>query len=253
MLTTLLLLALAGPPAAAQPIALPAAARAKAGSDHDALLEAYEAALETHEARMKAVEDRKERKALRKAHPGYTYFPRFEAVAAKGEGEAYLWLLEHTKYADASSSERRELQARYAVALVEGYVEADWFEDAVRPIVKARRGLGAERLLGLLERIVDESEEDEVRAAAAFAAAGECLREKSDEARQAGFAWYERILADWPDTSYARRAEPELNRARYLVVGGEPMDFEAETVDGQSFKLSDYRGKVVLLDFWGFW
>ena len=26
-----------------------------------------------------------------------------------------------------------------------------------------------------------------------------------------------------------------------------------QTTDGQKFKLSDYRGKLVLLDFWGHW
>ncbi len=36
-------------------------------------------------------------------------------------------------------------------------------------------------------------------------------------------------------------------------VGNLAPDFEAKDVEGQSFKLSDYRGKVVLLDFWGFW
>jgi hypothetical protein len=30
-------------------------------------------------------------------------------------------------------------------------------------------------------------------------------------------------------------------------------EIEAEDVDGKSFKISDYRGKVVLLDFWGHW
>ncbi len=30
-------------------------------------------------------------------------------------------------------------------------------------------------------------------------------------------------------------------------------DFEAETLDGAKLKLSDYRGKVVLVDFWATW
>ena len=30
-------------------------------------------------------------------------------------------------------------------------------------------------------------------------------------------------------------------------------EIEGEDVDGTGFKLSDYRGKVILLDFWGDW
>ena len=30
-------------------------------------------------------------------------------------------------------------------------------------------------------------------------------------------------------------------------------DFDAVDVDGNAFKLSDYRGKVTVIDFWGFW
>jgi thiol-disulfide isomerase/thioredoxin len=32
-----------------------------------------------------------------------------------------------------------------------------------------------------------------------------------------------------------------------------PPDFEIKTIDGRSIKLSDYRGKVVVLDFWATW
>ena len=38
-----------------------------------------------------------------------------------------------------------------------------------------------------------------------------------------------------------------------LDVGNEAPEIEAEDLDGEVFKLSDYRGKVVLLDFWGNW
>jgi peroxiredoxin len=30
-------------------------------------------------------------------------------------------------------------------------------------------------------------------------------------------------------------------------------DFEASDENDVKFKVSDYRGKVVVLDFWGFW
>ena len=38
-----------------------------------------------------------------------------------------------------------------------------------------------------------------------------------------------------------------------LVVGKACPDFGAVDAEGASFKLSDYKGKVVLVDFWGFW
>jgi hypothetical protein len=38
-----------------------------------------------------------------------------------------------------------------------------------------------------------------------------------------------------------------------LRLGQPAPEIEGEDLDGQIFKLSDYRGKVVLLDFWGHW
>jgi hypothetical protein len=36
-------------------------------------------------------------------------------------------------------------------------------------------------------------------------------------------------------------------------IGDLAPEIEGVDVDGQTFKLSDYRGKVVVLDFWGHW
>jgi len=44
-----------------------------------------------------------------------------------------------------------------------------------------------------------------------------------------------------------------LFELRNLGIGKTAPEIEGEDVDGKKFKLSDYRGKVVVLDFWGDW
>ena len=48
-------------------------------------------------------------------------------------------------------------------------------------------------------------------------------------------------------------AKRELFEIRDLAIGKPAPDIEGEDIDAKKFKLSDYRGKVVLLDFWGHW
>lgn len=47
-----------------------------------------------------------------------------------------------------------------------------------------------------------------------------------------------------------QRAKTELFALRHLAVGKQAADIEGHDQDGIRFKLSDYRGKVVLLYFW---
>ncbi len=46
------------------------------------------------------------------------------------------------------------------------------------------------------------------------------------------------------------RAKSELFEIRNLAIGKEAQDIDGVDQAGKPFKLSDYRGKVVLLDFW---
>jgi hypothetical protein len=49
------------------------------------------------------------------------------------------------------------------------------------------------------------------------------------------------------------QVKPELFEMRHLAVGKVAPDIEGEDLDGAKFKLSDYHGKVVVIDFWGNW
>jgi hypothetical protein len=78
-------------------------------------------------------------------------------------------------------------------------------------------------------------------------------RAKDAEEAEALLVRAERDYGDvkLPDgETVAQKAEPELFGLRHLSVGKVAPDIEGEDQDGVTFKLSDYRGKVVLLDFW---
>jgi len=49
------------------------------------------------------------------------------------------------------------------------------------------------------------------------------------------------------------RAKAALHELRDLAIGKPAPEIEGRDLEGVAFKLSEYRGKVVLLDFWGNW
>jgi AhpC/TSA family len=49
------------------------------------------------------------------------------------------------------------------------------------------------------------------------------------------------------------KARRELFELQHLAVGAQVPDIQGVDLDGKAFKLSDYRGKVVFLDFWAHW
>ena len=47
--------------------------------------------------------------------------------------------------------------------------------------------------------------------------------------------------------------QPEAPAPGVFDIGAVAPEIQGEDLDGNRFKLSDYRGKVVVLDFWGHW
>jgi len=74
------------------------------------------------------------------------------------------------------------------------------------------------------------------------------LKEAEDFFEQA-IEQYGDVKVPYGDT-VAAKAESDLHEIRHLSVGREAQEIEAQDQDGNRFKLSDYRGKVVLLYFW---
>jgi hypothetical protein len=119
-----------------------------------------------------------------------------------------------------------------------------------------------------LQTILEKSPHRSLRGVACLSL-GRRLKDATEEARyrkspdaekleNEAAKYYERVMAEFPDfvvkeQKIGDRARNALFAMRNLVIGRPVPDIEGEDLDGKKFKLSDYRGKVVVLDFWGNW
>lgn len=106
------------------------------------------------------------------------------------------------------------------------------------------------------EDLVRRSTNPEIRAAALYGPVSRTFAlgsKATDDEKKAARPVVERVAKEFPDTRWGRRAAGTLNELDRLQVGMVAPDFEGKGADGKTIRLSDFRGKAVLLDYWGYW
>jgi hypothetical protein len=107
-----------------------------------------------------------------------------------------------------------------------------------------------------LDRVLESNQDAAVRAQAHYTRGamyvGTRAVEHSDVLRRQAIADLRDAMA-LGDKSLSGMAKNLLQEAEHLEPGLQAPEIAGEDLDGKSFKLADYKGKVVLLDFWGDW
>jgi hypothetical protein len=220
--------------------------------DYEQLDAEYESAFEAWKVELDEAEGLKARRALRDSHPAKGFWPRFEALADGGSGRALLWLAGHVRENGVKSRKRAEVLRPLYEKLAAEHAKAAWFPVVLDQFAKDQKRLEDDFIQSFYATVVEKGEDVEVRAQALAAAASALLKADAEGAAERAEAMRARIEKEFPGTLAAK--ELERVRANEAVqVGRVAPDFDAETIDGFEFKLSDYRGKVVVLDFYGFW
>lgn len=216
----------------------------------------YESAITLWKRDVRAAEDAKTRRALRKANPVHEFVPRFEELAGGGDGRALLWLVDHADDLGGTSTARAERRLAFYERFLAEHVPGPLVPELCTRLFQDRqlpRRLGVEVVDGLGQRIHDAAEDPHQRITIRYGLA-RLLAGSSDEARaERGAMLLSELLAIHPDVSEAKAARELLFELRHLRVGCVAPDFTGTTVDGEEVHLADYRGRVVVLDFFGFW
>ncbi|HJP02985.1 MAG TPA: hypothetical protein QF764_14560 [Planctomycetota bacterium] len=212
----------------------------------------YEEALDAHRLALKGAEGLKARRALRKAHPAREFLPRFEILGLEGGGKAWMWIIAQCRVAGVERKQIGALKDRCFTRLCAEHSGAEWFGEVLERLRREERAIGDERVRELLGGVITDGASEASRAGALYQLARlEFGGDEQGEAR--GLALFERLIEEYPETTYAEDAARALFQSRYLAIGKTPPDFETTDADGVAFRLSDYRGKIVVVDFWGFW
>ena len=249
MFTILAWLAIASPAPATLP---PLNAVICSVETYDELIAEFDSALAQWKEKYTS-EDAGGKKRMRKIRPAAAFATRFETLASAGDGRALVWQLENLRHIGLKGKARNVKRERCYEQLFTKHVTVSWFGDVLTQAWKDRRRFADEKFSAYLDATRQGNKHAEVRAQSGYYLAVIDAGSEDETTRELGFAALEALIAELPDTTWAEQAKQDLFLLRDRAVGAMAIDFDGKTVDGEEFKLSDYRGKVVLLDFYGFW
>lgn len=188
--------------------------------------------------------------------PVIEYLPKFTeiAVGAKGTApglQACAWLLGR----GSRTPDGKRVASDAIDLMTKDGVDCPELAGLVMSIRYASGRVGEERVAEALKTVAEKTAVPDNRGCALTALAA--MWNDSAQAPAERKAEAKRMLAEVIEKHGKCPAAPQargiLNELEHLQVGMTAPDFDATDGDGVKFKLSDYRGRVVVLDFWGFW
>ena len=175
------------------------------------------------------------------------YAKQFLTVADKApksdvERDAMTWILQHAYYTPEAKKAIERLQANH--------IKSPDLQPAIQMLAYSQ----ADNAPEFLKAVIKENPDKKIQAYATYNL-GYVLISRDEKNRAEAEKLFETVRSDFKDVEpeLVKRAESELYEIRNLALGQVAPEIKGKDVDGKEFALSEYRGKVVVLDFWGDW
>lgn len=218
----------------------------------DALTSAYQEKVDTYYRDYRAASTDEERQALAGKFPDASEVARplmllvAAAPASEEAAKAAIWVLRHS----------RATQPEEVITILRAQaLSADFSDLALASLYSQTEAVSA-----VLEQVIDENPHPAAKAAAAFARSQAMGRTTdADDAVRKRMLRLLGIAVEHGDTvmlgkrSIADRARAAIFEEENLQIGMQAPEISGEDIGGNALALSDYRGKVVVIDFWGDW
>ena len=188
--------------------------------------------------------------------PAIRFYALFRHLADRGDARALLWCIAHRLEAGLLETKEQGAELKRDCETV---IRTAADDPSARGLVPSMfRAVMAGRLsvpdaIALAQQLHDATSDETTRTHVLFGLAG-IMESAKEPAIRAGAADLYALVAERPVVpGITERAAGKAFSMHRLQVGMKAPDFTAADVDGKPIRLADYAGKVVMLDFWGFW
>ncbi len=151
---------------------------------------------------------------------------------------------------------RQADDARAALAtIVESHSGSATLDTMTFSLLYGVHTLGEDTVRGAVDALVERSPHNGVKAAMLYCRGAMVNRAttSTQDQRDTAVVDLERAIEIGGESRYVGLSKGAIFELTRLQVGMTAPDIAGDDLDGYGFKLSDYRGKVVVLDFWGDW
>jgi hypothetical protein len=235
-----------------------------AQEEYDAMNKEFRAARSAFYAKMRELSKAEDTEGLAEAQkddPSAEFLARFVEAAQQYAGldgalPFLQWVVENAPVSRTDDGVEVSEEALTAFdTILRDHIGSEKMGAFATGLGRMSRTLGNERCEAALTAIIEKSPYTSVQLDARFSRAQLIMgnNDATDEQREAAAADLEAVIAGSDNERTVGRAESALFELKNLRIGLVAPEIESADLDGIAFKLSDYRGKVVVIDFWGDW
>lgn len=220
------------------------AAASSPSAEYESIKKEWETAQEQARKAYRAAQSDEEREKVKYPNPT-TFCERFLTLAEKHPDrpaalDALLWVATEYYHHDAGKKalewlRRDHIQSEKLGPLCDQLIYANSAQEFLRAVA-------------------EKNPHRDVQGKAHYALARQLMRSSETEAdRLFNVVRKKYGSVKYGDRTLGDAAKGDLYELHHLAIGKVAPEIKGEDVEGKKFKLSDYRGKVVVLDFGGDW
>jgi thiol-disulfide isomerase/thioredoxin len=181
------------------------------------------------------------------------FHPAYVQAEVQGLPFAYQWLaITLGEYYADGNGPWNVLRMDLLAALYRQYPNERWVLSSLRKLLTFIEAVPVEPIAPALQTLLDKNTDPRARPLAMFALA-QCAKSHGDQrGYEQAIALFTRIRDEFPQGELREAAESGRADLARCMPGQPAPSKPAPDTDGRSFSVADYKGRVVMLEFWTF-